>query len=314
MVGRIIDILLLIAFLSFLPYTRYALYERILFLSLGYGAYLAVHTGRLLEPVVDLLKVDIQSKLVSGMIFLSTIAPRIGQFIVSHQFRLRQIRCIFNRRVGNEMVEFRQSLRLMFVREIDLEESVPRRAELLSDIKRTRSDIAKRHSIGEILIGVVGSTIALLISLTSVYGGIAVLVSVYVIILPLSMSLRSVVIDTLAFSGELVDAENEEILYKQSWRVETLVFQQGWNRMLRSNEAVIHKIILVSFLRDEFVIGSDIAEDIIEEVIGGEIKPEEALNSTIDDFLGEKSAEASLFRWIFSRFIGLDLLSEKSEN
>ncbi|WP_188423315.1 hypothetical protein [Haloferax sulfurifontis] len=239
------------------------------------------------------------------MIVISTFAPRVGDYVLTRGFGLSRIRRVFHSSVGDEMVGFRRDMRLKYVRGIEVSEEAPKKAELLSDIKRTRTEIRRRHTIGEILIGVSGSALALFVGSFTILGGLAILLSVYLLVFPISMFLRSVVVDTLAYSGELVDEDEEEILYLYNWPTATLGFQQGWNRMLLTNEAVIHKIILVSYLKGEFVFGYELGEELIEKVLTGEMELEEAFDELVYDHIGEDAPEAHIFRRVVKRFLGI---------
>jgi hypothetical protein len=293
--------LLLVVFLSLLPIPRFRLYIRAFVLAVGHFIGVLLFVGRWMRPLADLLKVDLQSKLLSGVIFISTSAPRIGDYILSHEFGFARIQRAFYERIGKDMRGFRRDMRRIYVDEFEVSDETPTKGELLADIKRTRTRIRRKHAVGQIVVGVCGSTLALLVGTISVLAGLAILLSVYLIVFPISMALRSVVVDTLAYSGELVNEDKEEITYHQ--RIATLGFKRGWNSMILDNEAIIHKLILVSFVKGELVLGYELGEEFIRKIIAGEMHMEEALDELVYDHLGEDTSEANLYRralrWLF---------------
>lgn len=300
MASEIIHLLFLTVFLSVIPHPRRQLYEEGFVLLVVWVIAALFAIAQLLKPFFDLLKVDIQSKLVSGVIAISTISPRIGQYVLSRGFGIWRIRHAFYSNVGDEMLHFRRNLRRMYVTNTKVSDGTPEKGELLADVKRTHSRIRRRHAIGEILVGVGVGLIALLAGRISFLAGVGLMLSLYLLIFPLSMALRSVVVDTLAFPVEMVDVEDESIQYPP--RTATLGFMKGWNKMLLTNETVIHKLILVSFVKGEFVLGYERGEQLIEEVLTSEMELEEAFDKLVNEELGEETLEARWIRWILKKF------------
>ncbi|WP_157533018.1 hypothetical protein [Haloferax profundi] len=299
----VFDLFLFAVFISAIPHPRTRWYEEWLILTIVYSVGTILVIARFLKPVFDLLKVDIQSKVVSGGIILSTVAPRIGGYALSRGFGIGRIGYVFDRNIGDEMVRFRRDLRKMYVTNSEVAVASPQKAELLADIKRTHSKIRRRHAIGEILIGVGVGILALLVGSISFLAGVGLLLSLYLLMFPLSMALRRVVVDKLAYPVEMVDVEAEEIRYPP--RIATLGFMQGWNRMLLQNEAVIHKLILVSFIKGEFILGYERGEELIERVLTGDVELEEAFDELVEEELGEDTTESRWFRRFVERFIGI---------
>jgi hypothetical protein len=191
----------------------------------------------------------------------------------------------------------------MYVDEATVEDETLNKPELLADIKRIHTQIRRRHTIGELLVGVVGSLAAILISRISLLTGLSLLLSVYLIVLPLSMMLRSIIVDTLAYTGELVDVQHEEI--QRSSRPTSLIFERSWNRMLLENEPIIHKLILISFVKGEFVLGYELGEDLIKKVLTTEMTLEDAFDQLVYEQLGEETPEANIFRRFIRRIFGI---------
>ena len=296
-------LLLLTLFLSVTPYPRRQLYEESLVITATYGIAALIIIARVLHPVLNLLKIDTQSKAVSGAIALSTVAPRVGDYVLSHRIGIWRLKHAFDNNVGEEMIAFRRDLRRMYVMNSEVAEGSPGKGELLADIKRTHSKVRRRHAIGEVFIGVVVGVVALLVGQISFLGGVGLLLTLYLLIFPLSMALRSIVVDTLAYPVAMVDVENESI--QRPPRTATLGFMQGWNRMLLKNEAIIHKLILVSFIKGEFVLGYERGEELIESVLTGELELEEAFDRLVHEELGEETFEGRWVRHLFKRFLGV---------
>jgi hypothetical protein len=301
--SEIAHLLLFVGFLSLLPRPRLQLYRDAFFLVLTLLVSAAFRIGRILKPFFDALKVDTQTKAISGIIAVSTLAPRAGKYVLARRLGVSRIRESFDAKVGNEMMQFRRDLRRMYVRNAEVKKDSPDKGELLADIKRTQSKIQRRHTIGEVLIGVVVGVLAILVGTVSFLYGVALLLSLYLLIFPLSMLLRDVVVDMLAFSAEMVDVEAEEPLYPQ--RTAVLGFMQGWNRMLLRNERIVHKIILVSFARDEFILGYERGQELMEQVIAGEKELDEALDDLVYEELGEETFEGRWVRRVLNRWFGV---------
>lgn len=296
-------LLLFVGFLSLLPRPRLQLFGEAFFLVLGLLVSAAFHIGNILKPLFDVLKVDAQTKVISGIIAVSTLAPRAGKYVLARQFGVSRIRESFENKVGKDMMMFRRDLRRMYVKNSEIGDDPPRKGELLADIKRTQSEIQRRHAIGEVLISVVVGILAILVGTVSFLYGVALLLSLYLLIFPVSMMLRSVVVDMLAFSAEMVDAEAEQALYPP--RTAILGFMQGWNRMLLRNERIVHKIILVSFARGEFILGYERGQELMEQVITDEKELDEALDDLVYEEFGEETFEGRWVRRVLNKWFGV---------
>lgn len=301
--SEIVNLLFLTAFLSFLPSPRLRLYEETIVLVTTHGIGALFVLAQVLEPVLSLLKIGFQSKLISWAIAISTVAPRMGKHVLSREVGVWRIRHVFDRRVGDEMLQFRRDLRQMYITNSEMSGRSPGKGSLLADIKRTHSTIQRQHTVGEILIGVLVGIAALIASRISLLAGVGLLLSLYLLIFPVSMALRSIIVDTLAFPVEMVDVEDEAIQYPP--RAATLRFMQGWNRMLLQNEAIIHKLILLSFIKGEFVLGYERGEELIESVLTGELELEEAFDNLVAETLEEETTKARWTRRLVKRFLGV---------
>ncbi len=255
------------------------------------------------KPLFDLFSVTARGRLLSGVILLSTLAPRIGEFALSHPLGVDRVQRWFDNDIAEDMTKMRRDLRRMYVENTDVKEDAPTKGELLADIKRTHSDLRRRHAIGEVLIGVGVGLIAIVISTVSVLASIGLLISVYSVVFTLSMLLRGFVVDTLAYSVEWVDEDAEMV--RRPPRLATLGFMRGWNLMLLKNEANIHRLILLSLLRGEFVLGFELGEDLIEDVMKGEKEMDEAMDDLIEQEMGGSSMESRMMRSVIRRFFGV---------
>lgn len=298
-----LDPIVILLFLTLLPRPRVRLYERALIILIGSTLTVTILIAGFLKPIFPILKVDIQSKVISGMVMISTLAPRIGKWVHSGELGIVRLRRGFDEQVGDDMVKFRRSMRKMYVDNYPGEEDPPKKEYLLEDIRDIQVQIRNKHSTGEVLVGALGGTITLLISNYSILGGIAFLLSFFLIVFPISMFLRSVILDTLSYSGRLLSEDGEAIQRHQQRA--TLRFQQGWNRMLYTNEGIIHRIILVSFLKGEFALGYDLAEDLIEKVLTDDMDFGEAFDKLIHEHLGEDEPGVNYFRRLTKRLLGI---------
>lgn len=75
--------------------------------------------------------------------------------------------------------------------------------------------------------------------------------------------------------------------------------------MLLTNETVIHKLILVSFVKGEFVLGYARGKQIVEEVLTEGMELEEAFDKLVNEELGEETPESRWVRRIIKKFFGV---------
>ena len=299
---EIVHILLLIVFASVLPYPRVRLYAEIFVVALEAFIMLLFWIVDIVRLLADVIKVDALTTVISVSTSVSTIAPRVGQYVLSRQLGVSRIKEYFDTVVGEEMIQFRRDLRNMSVEKLDPPTDVDP-VKLLAEIKRARSQIRRRHTIGEVLITIVMGIIAIAVSSISLLAGLSLLLSSYLIIFSLSMLLRTAIVDTLSYSVDMVDADAEKRVYRKEVRV--LLFMKAWNQMLVRKERIIHKIILVSFARGEFILGYERGIELMEQVVTGDKDIDEALDELIETELGEETTETKWIRSIIKRWLGV---------
>lgn len=293
---------ILAAFVSILPYPRTRFFSHISVQVLGTLFSVLVVVVTFLSPIASFIKVDMQSKLVSGAIALSTAAPRIGKRLLSTKIDTSDLEEALSRDVKANMLDFRFFILRKYAENHELHGRVDK-GDLIVDINKSHSRIRRRHAVGEVVVAVLISSISIVVSMWSIFYGFAVLLSLFAIIFPLSMRLRTLVVDTLAFSGSMLD--EDENLYHRPPRVARLKFMRSWNQMLLRNEGIIHKLIYVSFAKGEFPIGYERGEELIGEVLDGEKELDEALDEMVYEELGEDTVEAHWFRRFLERFLGV---------
>ncbi|HKL30840.1 MAG TPA: hypothetical protein VJ898_16440, partial [Natrialbaceae archaeon] len=242
MSGEIEHILLFFVFMGLLSVPQYQPYNLTFIAAVGFLLRGVIVAARNIQEVARLVKVDLQSKSLSLVVFVSTLTPRIGSYLQKQDYALSYLKRRFESKVGDPMLEFRRDLRRIYVDEFETPEDPEEKIELLHKIKKIRIHIRRRHSIGEFVIGISGSILAVILGQFSALGGLLFLLSVYLIVFPISTALRSVIVDTLAFSGELVQGDDDRIWPPK--RRAVFRFQWQWNKMLLENEAIIHKMIL----------------------------------------------------------------------
>lgn len=293
---------LLAAFVSILPYPRTRLFSHAFVRCVSTLLGILVVVITFLSPFASFIKVDMQSRVVSGAIALSTAAPRIGKKILSTNIDTSDLKEALSRDVKENMLDFRFFVLQQFADKYELEEKVDKE-DLVVAINKSHSRIRRRHAVGEVIVAVIISGISIVVSLKSVYYGFAVLLTLFSIMFPLSMRLRTLVVDTLAFSASMID--DEENLYDRPPRVPKLQFMESWNQMLLRNEAIIHKLIYVSFAKGEFPIGYERGAELMEEVLNGEKDLDKALDDMVNEEFGEDTTESRWFRRFLKRFLGV---------
>lgn len=295
------QLFLLCAFVSILPYPRTRLFLEVFVKVVGTAIGLLIILGEILRPVASFLKVDMQSKSVSGVIYLSTFAPRIGERVLKRDLGVARLREKFGKDVGGEMQDFRRDLRKQFVFNAKLEE-LPSSKDLLNDIQQSHARIRRRHAIGEVIIGLLIAAVSIAVSSISIGWGAATLVGLYGLVFPVSMSLRSLVVDTVAYDADSVVMDDK---FPSAPNPTILMFMKYWNEMLIRNEAIIHKLLFVSFTKGEFPIGYERGEQLMEEVLAGEKEMDEALDDMIQEELGEETTGSRLIRGLIKRYVGI---------
>jgi hypothetical protein len=201
------------------------------------------------------------------------------------------------------MLEFRRQIRKLTVRQIEPDETTPQKDELLASIRQSRDRIRRRHTIGELIVGVAVGIIALFISVLNVWAGIGFFIGIYSIFLPVSVYMRSMVVDSLAYSVDMPDADSK--LHPRNPRTSILVFMDQWNRMLMNEERYIHKMIVVSFIRGEFKEGTEMGIELLGRVVSGEMMLEEAFDEMVTEELGEDTMESRWIRRVMKQYFGI---------
>lgn len=301
-VPTLVDLSVLLLLIFSIPEPRLGLAARLVIWLIEAILVVVIQIFLSLRPLLKFLKITIQSRLTSAVIAISTLAPRTGRYIDTRNIGFGTFRKWFDQRIGNEMVEHRDQIRFVFCRNRKFDE-VPKAPVLLAEISRLQRKIRRRHTYGEITIGALGSLVAIGIGQISFLGGLLIVLSVFLFLLPFSMFLRDVVIDTLAYSAERVDAETEEMIYRPPSR--SLIFMREWNRLLLRDESIIHRFIFVGFLRGEFPGDVERGIQLMETVVAGEMNIEDALDDMILEELGEETWEARALGKILRRYFGI---------
>ncbi|RXK48032.1 hypothetical protein [Halorientalis pallida] len=299
----LIDLLMLVFFLTLLPKPRCRLYQQGIILGLTALVAAAFAVIPYIKPIVDLTKVSLQSTAVTWFIRISFLVPRVGERILSNDLGVERLRRAMRSSFENDMLEFRRKIRRLTVRQIEPDETTPQKEELLASIRQSRDRIRRRHTIGELIVGVSVGIIALFISILNVWAGIGFFIGIYTIFLPVSVYMRSMVVDSLAYSVNMPDADSK--LHPRKPGMSTLVFMDQWNRMLMNEERHIHKMIVVSFIRGEFKEGTEMGIELLGRVVSGEMTLEGAFDEMVTEELGEDTMESRWIRRVMKQYFGI---------
>jgi hypothetical protein len=203
----------------------------------------------------------------------------------------------------NDMLEFRRQIRKLTVRQVEPDETTPPKDELLASIRQSRDRIRRRHTIGELIVGVAVGIIALLISILNVWVSIGFFISIYSIFLPVSVYMRSIVVGSLAYSVNMPDADSKH--HPKNPKISILIFMDQWNRMLMNEEQYVHKMIVVSFIRGEFKEGTEMGIELLDRVVSSEMTLEEAFDEMVTEELGEDTMESRWIRRVMKQYLGI---------
>jgi hypothetical protein len=221
---------------TLLPYPRFDLISRGIIILLDKLVSLIIVVSVFARPLLDALKVDVLAKSLSAIIVVSTLAPRTGEYIRTREYHTQRFRERFDDSIGDQMVEFRRDIRLMYVRNSEHDGDIPSKPELVADIKASRREIRRRHDIGELVVAIAIAFLALIVSGVSVLGGVGLLLGFYSLLLPLSMFMRNTVLDTLAYAGEPIGEGYEPVLTRNR---RALIFMRKWNQFLVHREGSV---------------------------------------------------------------------------
>ncbi|WP_367176652.1 hypothetical protein [Haloarcula rubripromontorii] len=298
-----ISLLLLIFTLTLLPTPQYRLYQQGIILGLTALVAALLAAIPYLKPIVNLTKVTLQSTAVTCFIRLSFLVPRVGESILSDDIGVKRLQQAMRSSFENDMLEFRRKIRELTVRQIEPDETTPQKDELLASIRQSRDRIRRRHTIGELIVGVAVGIIALSISALNVWAGIAIFIGIYSIFLPVSVYMRSMVVDSLAYSVNIPDADSK--LHPRNPKTSILVFMDQWNQMLMNEEPYVHKMIVVSFIRGEFKEGTEMGIELLGRVVSSEMTLDEAFEEMVTEELGEDTMESRWIRRVMKRYFGI---------
>lgn len=297
------DLLLLIFFLTLLPTPRYRLYIQGIILGLAALVATVFAVIPYIKPIVDLTKVSLQSTSVSWLIQISFLVPWMGEGILSNDIGFKRLRRAMRSSFENDMLDFRREIRRLSVPQIKPDGPSADKEKLLASIRQSRDRIRRRHTIGELVVGVMVGIVALAISTFHVWAGVGFFIGIYSIFLPISVYMRSMVVNSLAYSVDMPDAKSK--YYPKNPQTSILVFMDNWNRMLVEEEQNIHKMILASFLRGEFKEGSEMGIELLGRVISGEKTLEEAFDEMVEEELGEDTMESRWIRRVMKQYFGI---------
>lgn len=289
-------------FLFLTPHPRTDLCHRGVRVAIHKLATLIIVVTVFARPLLNALKVDIWAKSLSGVILISALAPQTGEYIHAREHNATHLRERFDDAIGYQMLQYRRDIRLMYARNSNLSGDLPEKRELVADIKASRTRIRRRHDLGELVVGVAIALLALLVSVYSVFGAVGVLLGLYSLLLPISMFMRTTVLDTLAYAGEPIEADYKPIRVRNR---RALTFMRAWNEMLVRKEVLVHKLILVSAVKGEFVLGYERGQDLVEKVYTNDMGLEEALDEFVEEQVGEYPQITSRMRWLVKRYVGV---------
>ncbi|TKX64320.1 hypothetical protein [Halorubrum sp. GN12_10-3_MGM] len=302
MLAPVTNLLILLIFLSFLVYPSGRLHRSgIQQLLIRFFALLPLIV-EFVQLLIDTTRTYTKTIILSGGVYISTIAPRIGAYILEKGNLVSYVQARFDSTYREEMLTQRLEYRKMFVRHGELADDLPDYAEIIKDAVEARKTVERRYSIGEVVIGVGGGVIALVVGFVSPLAGVALLITMYMTLFPISMLLRSIIVDTLCFSGNPYDIENEE---RGDYRYKTVVFMKGWNEMFVNRPSVMHKLILVSVVRGEFTEGHQLGQQLVEQAYAEDITVSEGLDEVVEEEFGEDTVESRWTRKLIERFIGV---------
>ena len=227
----------------------------------------------------------------------------MGEGILANDIGVERLRRPMRSSFANDMQEFLRQIRNLHVQQINPDETTPKKDQLLTSIRQSRDRIQRRHTIGELIVGVVVGMIALVISNLNFWAGIGFFIGIYSILLSISVYMRSMVVDSLAYSVNMPDADSKP--YPKNPKLSILVFMNQWNRMLLNEEQYIHKMILVSFIRGEFKQGTEMGIELMDKVLSDELTFEEAYDELVEKELGEDTLESRWIRRVMKQYFGL---------
>lgn len=238
----------------------------------------------LLVRALSLVKMAFMLTIVPLVLELSRPAPYVSRKLgVNEDIINRWIR----QRIGDGVLGMREYVGDYLRRRRRLPLSVDKDSARAETIHYT-TVVNDRYRTGEFIIAVVGGVVSLLASPFSFSIRIIPILSFYLVLLPISMALRTATVDVLMFDREAVNTVSGP----------ELVFMKHWNKCIAEDEGMIAYHLLIGIAKGESEIGFELGKQVIEDVTVDDREFEDAMEDMVVTVLGE---DALLPTWAKER-------------
>lgn len=148
--------------------------------------------------------------------------------------------------------------------------------------------VSDRYRTGELIIAVVGGIVSLAASPLSLPYRALPILSFYLVLLPISMALRTATVDVLMYDREAVNTVSAP----------KLAFMRHWNKAIAEDDGTIAYHLFVGLAKGESEYGFELGKQVIEDVTVNEKEFEDAVENVITEAMGE---DAKVPDWLKSR-------------
>jgi hypothetical protein len=238
----------------------------------GVRAVLTVGLGSVIK-IGMIAKMILMLTIVPVLLILSRPAPYLSRELGIEEDVIHRW---FRRRIGDGVLEMRAFVLDCLRQRRDLPVQVDRDEYRADTIQYARL-VSDRYRTGELIIAVVGGIVSLIVSPLSLPIRIVTIISFYLILLPVSMALRTSTVDVLMYDREAVNTISGP----------ELAFMRSWNKAIAENERLVAQHLLIGLARGESDFGFELAKQVIEDVAVDEQEYEDALDEMVVQVLGE---------------------------
>ncbi|WP_233547860.1 hypothetical protein, partial [Haloferax sp. Atlit-10N] len=134
-----------------------------------------------------------------------------------------------------------------------------------------------RYRTGEFIIAVGGGSVSVLASPLSFPIRVLPILSCYLVILPISMALRTATVDVLMYDREAANTVSGP----------ELAFMRSWNKSIAENERMVAYHMLIGLAKGESELGYELGKQVIEDVAVNDQEFEDAMEDMVVEVLGD---------------------------
>lgn len=182
----------------------------------------------------------------------------------------------FRQRIGDGIIDIREYVCDCLRRQQHLPLNVDKDETRVETIQYTTT-VNDRYRTGEFIIAVGGGAVSVLASPLSFPIRVIPILSCYLVILPISMALRTATVDVLMYDREAANTVSGP----------ELAFMRSWNKSIAENERMVAYHMLIGLAKGESELGYELGKQVIEDVAVNDQEFEDAMEDMVVEVLGD---------------------------